>query len=130
MGYLSCRSAEACIYGLWCIQREMCKKETMKDEMPRPPPMPAVVDVAPKDEVYAALSRLFLACAPHCTPADNALHLVNQIDNVIAGYQQSLDEVAKAARTYAEQVGDGPLLRDVRDGFIRLARMAPPWHDT
>src|SRR4051812_18174618 len=55
----------ACADPLWCIQRQLCKKETIKDEGPRDlVEVEIAALVRSANEVHNALARLFLSCAP------------------------------------------------------------------
>jgi hypothetical protein len=71
-----------------------------KDEGPRDLEMELAGMVRAANEVHSHLARLFRSCAPQCEVSDNTAHLVNQLDNVIAGYRIRLGFLIRANGGY------------------------------
>jgi len=54
---------------------------------------PDVMDCQLEKQAYGYLARLFVLCAPQCTPLPTLMGLCTQIDNLIAGYRIRLGEL-------------------------------------
>jgi hypothetical protein len=82
------------------IGKQMPQRE--RDEMAAARQLLSSVVVPPAPDTEAAraygyLSRLFVSCAPQCTPLPDLMGVCTQIDNLICGYLIRLGEMPDPA---------------------------------
>jgi hypothetical protein len=56
---------------------------------------PDIMECQLEKQAYDYLARLFVTCAPQCTPLPSLMGLCTQIDNLIAGYRIKLGELKR-----------------------------------